>query len=345
MPTVPISPSSEKHYLGVGRQAARGTGVVPTHFATFVDRIGLTVGQQLRKIREAGSALYPARHVKDVYLPGAEFGHPIRPDEAAFMMALMLGTSPAPTGTDPYTHTITPNEVQTWASIERNIGDDLIERLIDAFFIEAVIDIRKRDSGPEPVISYTVGALSVQEQGAAQAESYETDKPFLRSDATWTVDGVGLVNTVETCTITLRWAFDEGVLADALIRGDAVKLRLDGTIELVNLYRDPADIAAYRLIEYGPNAAAPPNNPEEQVYTGDFDVEFDHSRGGVTEDQQRQFKVTIPVVDWTMARVDEPQMDANEAIRIRRTGEMMANPGASPITITAINAVSGAYIP
>jgi hypothetical protein len=335
MPSNPISPAAAANYIGFGKQSVKGTGVAPAYFAAYIEQVDLAHNQAIRQIREGGKGLYVARDVKDVHAPGFRFAAPARPDITAAIMAYFLGADSVSGGGDPYTHVLTPTEAMTWLSLERNINDEVTERLVDGFFLEVQVDIRKRDAGPETVLIVTGGALSPTWQASPTAETYETARPWLRSDATWKLDGNTETN-VERATLTMRWVVDESLLADDLTRADAVKLAFEADLTVVQIFEATADLDAYRATHYGSSSGTA---ADETVYQPDasesFEVDLSYNAAGPVE---RAVTFLIPKVAWTEAKLTEPTPNASEAVKLTRTGHLIHD--TTPLTVTAVNSLS-----
>lgn len=347
MATQPFAAANEDSYFGFGFQSAKGTGVAPTQFLAFVNAIELTHGEQFRKIREAGSSQVVSRTVKDSYTPGARCAAPIRSDLAGAIMAALLGADSIAGAGDPYTHTITKDGTTDWVTFEYNNADDVTERVIDGFFIEAEISATKRSNGPELMISAVVGGLDLDRQVAATAESYEVDRPYLRSDVAWTLDGTAETN-VESATLRCRWTFDEAMLADSVIRANAIKIQFECEIEVVQLAGDTGEREKLAYINtHYPNAAEDGTGTatsETPGIIGSLILDATHSEGTVSEDTDRQFKVEVPVVRWTGAVLDPPNPESTEAVRLTRSGYLEFNSAGEDITVTAQTPSSAAYV-
>jgi len=344
MSTTPFAAASEDSYFGFGFQSSKGTGVAPTQFLAYVSAVELTHGEQHRKIREAGSSQTVARTVKDSYTPGARCAAPIRADLAAAVMAALLGADSVSGAGDPYTHTITKDAATDWISFEYNNNDNTIERVIDGFFVEVEITAQKRSNGPELMIAAVVGGLDLERQSSATTESYESDRPFLRSDCAWTVDGTAETN-VEACTIRLRWTFDEAMLTDSVIRANAVKIHFEGEIELTQIAGNTGEREKLAYINtHYLNAAEDGTGTAttEKVFTGSLTLDANHSEGAASAD--RQFKVEIPVVRWTDAQYTGLNPESTEAARLTRVGHLENNPSGEDITVTAQTPTSGAFV-
>lgn len=340
MPTQALSPADSRSYLGFARQSAKGTGVAPSFFVPYVEAITFAHNPNLRQVREAGAGSVIARQVKDYIAPSLQFGTPMRPAIIGALAAYFLGASGAPTGTDPYTHVATPADGVQWLTFERNIADDVIERIIDGVIGQLTLSYAKRDSGPELMATGIIQGITEEDQAAATSESYEASRPFLRSDCAWTVDTSLNPTNVESCTIDLTWALDATILADAVTRSSIVKLHLTGSVELVQLFESADEADAYRLTHYYDGTATPGTAPGELVYPGDLEVEAAYTEGG----DARSFTIALPRIDWGEAELTENNPNASEAVRLTRRGIIVKPAAGAPITATTVNARSTAYI-
>lgn len=340
MVTEALSPADSRSYLGMMRQTAKGTGVAPTFFLPYVEGIQFTHNPNIRSIREAGGGNVIARQVKDFIAPAVQAGTPVRPDVFGALIAYFLGAEAAVSGVGPYLHTMTPADGAIWVSFERNIADDIIERIIDGLIGQLTIDYRKRDQGPEIMATAIVEGITEESQGAAAVEAYETDRPFLRSDCLWTVDTSLTPTNVESCTIALQWALDSTILADAVTRSSIVKLHLTGTVELVQLLESDDEETAYRLVHYYDGDATPGTVPGELVYPGNLQVVADYGAGAA----QRIVDVELPSVNWGAAELTENNPDAREAIRITRRGEIIRPASGAPVIALVTNNRATKYL-
>lgn len=339
MPTQALSPADPRSYLGYGRQTVKGTGVAPSFFAAYVDAVGVAHNPSLRDVREAGGGQAIARQVKDFLAPSVTFAQPIRPDSAGALIAYFLGAAGAPTGVGPYVHTLTPNPGVVWVTFERSYADDVIERWIDSVIGEVTIDYRKRDSGPELMIAAVGQAITPQDQVAPVAESYETDRPFLRSDCTWTIDTTLTPTNVESATINLAYQLDEAILADSVRRSSIVKLHLTGSVEVVQLFDSADEAEAYRRTHYWDGAAAG-TLPGELIYPGDFEVAAAYGAGAAA----RGFTVRLPAINWGNAVLTDLNPSASEATRLTRTGVVVNNTAGNEVEVEVTNSRSTDYL-
>jgi hypothetical protein len=340
MPTQPLSPADSRSYLGFARQTTKGTGVAPTRFATYVGAVTFNHNPQTRQVREAGGGLVPARTLKDFIAPGVQFGAPMRPDLVGAVLALFFGTSPTPTGAGPYTHTITPADGRQLVTFERNLADDVIERIIDGVITQVTLSYQKRDSGPELMFTAVAEGRTEEDRPSPTAETYEADRPFLRSDCAWTVDTSLTPLNVESCTIDITKEFDGTILADGLVRSDIVPLRYAISVELIQLFESADEADAYRLTHYYDGTATPGTQPGELTYPGDLEVLADYGAGAGA----RSIEIAIPNIDWGEAILSDNDPEASEAVRLTRRGDVVAGAGA-PITATVVNNTATAYVP
>jgi len=163
---------------------------------------------------------------------------------------------------------------------------------------------------------------------------------MLRSDAAWTIDG-NTVTNVERASVTMRWAFDESILADAVTRLDVAKLGFTAEVETVQLFNSTQDAIDYKETHYRSGAADGTGTAySETVYgmggTDDFTVDFTYT--------DREAKLTIPSVAWEDAKVSGPDPAASEAARLTRSGFLVKPASGAAITAIAKSAVSTSYV-
>lgn len=331
----PFSPADPAHYLGIGAQSVKGTGVAPTLFVPYQGDLEFSPGASFAAVREGGAGFAIQRHVKDVYLPGGAFATAIRPHTAAELYAYLLGVDNIAGGGDPYTHTITPDAEMDWLSVERNVGDEQIERTVDSALTELVLNVQKRDQGSEPRIEATFLGVGLSRQAAPTVIALEADAPFGRSLAEWTINSSADKENVESARITCRWRFDEAMLADEVTRADLMKLDLDIAVEVVMLYNDQDATDWYRAIHYGTSVGT---TPSETVFSGNFILDLDPGLPTA-----RSFQMTIPNVDWTEASLTPPNPEGNEGTRLT-IGGSASGAAASLITIVSENSDAVAYV-
>ena len=342
MPTQPISPADSRSYLGFARQITKGTAVVPAFFATYVGAVSFAHNPNLREIREAGGGLVPARQVKDFIAPGITFGAPMRPDLFGAVAAFFLGADTI-SGAGPFDHALLPVDGRELVTFERNIADDIVERIVDGVLTQLTLSYQKRDSGPELMFAAVAEGITEVDEAAPTAETYETERPFLRSDCTWLVDtgGQNLTPTnVEACTIDIIKEFDATILADSITRSDIVPLRYAISIELIQLFESTDEALTYRLTHYYDGATQTPGTtPGEIVYPGDLAITAGYDTGA----DEREIVVTVPNIDWGEAELSENDPEGSEAVRITRRG--IAVVATNPITIDVKNNNAVQYIP
>ncbi len=342
MPTQPISPADSRSYLGFDRQTTKGTAVPPAFFATYVGAVAFAHNPNLREIREAGGGFVPARQVKDFIAPGITFGAPMRPDLFGAVAAFFLGEDTIG-GAGPFDHVIRPVDGRELVTFERNIADDIVERIVDGVITQLTLSYQTRDSGPELMFASVAEGRTETDEAAPTAEVYETERPFLRSDCTWLVDAIGQNLTptnVEACTIDIVKEFDATILADSIVRSDIVPLRYAISIELIQLFESADEALSYRLTHYYDGATQTPGTtPGEVVYPGDLSVTAGYDTGV----DEREIIVAVPNIDWGEAELTENDPEGSEAVRMTRRG--IAVVAAAPIQVDVKNNNAVQYIP
>jgi hypothetical protein len=333
MPTGPYAPSDPNSYVGIGVQSARGTGVAPTLWVPFLPSVELDHAQTINRIFEAGSAGQVSYPEKVSHMPTGKFIFLARPQVSAKLGAYLLGVD-TPSGSAPTTHVETDDFHTDYLSIEQNLADDAIERFVDCAIAELVFacDI----DNPAVRCTGTWIGCTPAWQGAATAESYETDRPFLIFDGAFTVDG-SLVTNVRKFTLTVTLHLSAERIAKVTPEY-LVKTGLECSLELENLVTTNMS-DEYRKVQYG----ATGNSAVQSTATaGAFIADFTYGAGAGV----RELKLEVPLLDYDDAKYTALDPGGSEAVKVTRTARgRRTAAGASPLVkITGKTADSAAYV-
>lgn len=333
----PYAPSSEKNYLGFGKQASKGTSVAPTVFLPYMGAVDLGHGQAGSEIREAGSGLYVTRTLKERHDPAGSSNAAWRPSALAELCAWFLGADSV-SGVGPYTHAMTPAEAITWVSVEQNLGDEFIERFADGIIKRFTIS---GEDARDLMVALEWIALDQEWQGSAATESYDTGvdgTPHKQDQATYTVDGSSATN-VRRWSLDLAWVLDEDIRTSQVTRTHGLKLKLEARLTLRQLLLANTD---YRKHNYG---SASGTNADADFYesaSNAFTVVYDNGEAGA---DNRQVTIAVPKIHWTGdAEYTDLNPDGSEAVYLERTGVAIKASGSDLATITAITGDTSAYV-
>jgi hypothetical protein len=332
----PYTSSDTRNYVGLAKQAVKGTGVVPATFVAAIDDVDLSHNQEITGHKELGGSGSITLAEKLGHMPGGGFGFRARPSLSGRLAAYLLGSSPAPTDltNGPFRHTITPDiTVATYVSVENNLADEAIERFIDSVISQLSFEVSNADTQIVRSNGQWLAGDAGSYQGAATAETYETDTPFTLTEGAWTIDGTVRTNVQRfTCTVAVRYAVEK---LSGPFPKHVIKLGVDVSGELEQLALNDDD--EYRLTNYGTAVATAPS---ASPTSGSVVVDFSRSTAGNAA--YRQLKLDVPALDWTEARYT-PLNAEGTAVKVTRsyTGRKGTNP---IITITSSNLVGTSFL-
>lgn len=330
----PYAPSDARNYVGFAKQLDRVTGAAPTLFVPYIPSVELDHAQALNRIFEAGAHGMVTDAEKVSHIPTGLLPFLARPKITAQTVAFMLGLDTV-TGLGPWTHVITddagPNP--DYISVEQNLADEAIERFVTAAVAEVVFTCDV-DNPKVRTSARWVGGKPAW-QGAATAESYETDNPFLISDAAFTVDGDATPeNPVRkfTLTVRVRMGIEQvaDVTADYLVKaGYEVELEVEQLLLGVN--------TGYREVHYGSTVgSAHTKSPK----SGSFIADFNYGSGAAA----RGMKLEVPNLDYDTAVYSPLSPDAGEGSKLTLTSQGRKVAGSPLFRYTGITNDSAAYV-
>jgi hypothetical protein len=331
----PYAPSDVRNYVGIGKESSRGTGVAPTLWVPFLPSVDLDHQQTVNRIFEGGSAGQVSFAEKISQMPTGKFIYLARPQVSTKIAAYQMGvdTPGAPvSGVTP--HVITDDMDTDYLSIEQDLADDAIERFVDCAIAETVYacDV---DNPALRVTGTWVGCTPAW-QGAATAESYETDRPFLISDGAFTVDGSSVTNVRKfTLTITTKLSVER---IAKVTPEYIVKMGFTVALELENLVTTNMS-DEYRKVQYG---AIGNSSVQTTATPGAFIADFNYGAAGAA----RELKLEIPLLDYDDAKYTNLDPGGSEAIKVTRTAQgRRTAAGASPLVrLTGKTTDAAAYV-
>lgn len=333
----PYATSSALNYIGFAKQSAKGTGAAPTVFLPYQGSVDLDHGMDADQVREGGTGPYVARSQKTKHDPSGGAGCAWRPTTLGKLVAWFLGSDVVSGVAAPFTHTATPLETTTYLSAEQNLADEATERFVDAVISKLTIE---GEGNGDLMASIEWWALTPGWQGAPTVETYESGVsgvspggPFRQHEATYTVDGVGATN-LESFSIELTWNFDDDLRQSKVTRAHAVKLELEGTVELTGVMLDVDD---YRKTNYGSISGTAADR--NFFGAGSFVAAYDN---GLTTTNQRTVNINAPNVDWTEAKYTEMDPDG-ETVKLNRSGTIKKIAGTAFVTVASGTVDSTAY--
>lgn len=337
----PRSSSSSAHYLGVGKETTKGTGVAPTLFVPYQGSVELDNGLAGDDIREAGTGPYVARTMKTGHDPSGGSSFAIRPSTFAQLSAWFLGADSVAAAGSLFDHTRTPSEANIWTSVERAAGvsGDIIDRYVDALITKLSVLL---EGNKDVMCGWSWKSLTGAFQASPASITYESGVsgstpggPYRTSEATYTIDGSGATN-VQSCSLELEWKVDEDIRLSQVVRSQMLKLELTGKVKIKQLIDAGAMTNEYRKIIYGSTSGS---SPIKNFFQGGaLVVALDN---GLTTTNARLETITVPVIDWKTSPITEPNPDG-AAMYLEREGTIRKGAGAF-VTMVARTADASSY--
>ncbi len=338
----PRSSSSSAHYLGIGKQSVKGTGVTPTVFIPYQGSVDLDDGQDGSDVREAGVGPYLARKMKTKHDPSGGSAFAARPKTAAQVLAWFLGQDAAASSGSLYDHTATPLETNVPLTFEQAAGvsTDIIERYTDGYLKTLVLSCKGNE---DLMVKFGWFALSPAWQATAATPAYETGVsgstpggPYRGAEGSFTIDGSAASNVAEW-EMALEWKYDEDLRLSKVTRGETLKLELTGSLKVKQLIDSSTVRDDYRKIVYGTasGTAAIKNFFE----TGAFVAAYDN---GLSTTNQRTLSITAPQVTWTKATYTKLNPDG-ETMYLEKEGQITKASASAFVTAVSKTADAAAY--
>lgn len=338
----PRSTSSSAHYLGIGKQSVKGTGVSPTVFPTYQGSVDLDDGQDASDVREAGVGPYLARRMKTKHDPSGGWGQAARPKTLAQLIAWFLGADAAVSAGSLYDHTATPAETNTILTVEQAAGvtGDIIERYVDCYLKQCVLSCQGNE---DLMAKFAWFGLTPGWQSTAATPTFESGVsgstpggPYRGHEATFTIDGSAASN-VQSWEVGLEWKFDEDLRLSKVTRADTLKLELTGTVKVKQLIDSNTVRDDYRKIIYGSTSGTVAI--KNLFDAGAFIVAFDN---GLSTTNVRQFTLTCPQITWQKATYTKLNPDG-ETMYLEKEGVITKASASAFVTAVSRTADASAY--
>lgn len=318
--------STHDGYLGVAKQAAKGTAVAPSTFAKYRDKpIGPTF--DMESYREGGDGRDFAYGVKTFHKHDGSFMVLARPKIIGILLHALLGADAVSGLEAPYTHVLTPADTLPWLTIETGevkTSNLIIERIQDCKINSCKISGR---AGKPVEISFDFLGIQAVKEAAAATPSYESDDPFVFYQGTYNVDS-GATTLITEFDITINNGVAGDIQTVEVHRDDMVAL---GREVLIDFKLKLADATRYANIHYGGGTAV-----SDDLYEGDLTIALAYGSGA----DERGLTIEIPKFYYSASEI--PRGAEPEVIYHSCHGK--AHKGASDIaTITLKNDVSTDY--
>ncbi len=333
-----------EHYLGIGKQTVKGTGLTPTVFVPYQGGVDLAGGTDGEPVREAGTGPFVNRSMKTKHDPSGGFGMAWRPKTMAQLAAWFLGADATAVGGSGTDHTATADgTTRTWLSMEQFTGPsgDIGERFVDSVIKSLMISC---EGNKDLMAKLAWFGLTPGWQATAASPTYETGisgaspgGPYRGMEATYTIDGSVAAN-VQSFEVGLEWKFDEDVRLSKVTRGDALKLELTGTVKVKQLIDSTTVRDDYRKILYKTTAGTIAD--KNFFDTGAFIAAFDN---GLATTNQRQATITVPSITWAKDAKYTPNNPDGSTMYLEREGVIQKLPGQNFVAIVSRTQDAAAY--
>lgn len=276
---------------------------------------------------EGGMGLDPGVALKESQKYDMNFSCFARPDIAAFLFAMLLGSDEVSGAGDPYTHTITPHaSTIPWVTVERYVqGLSLVERVTDCRIQQIEVS---GESGKPVTLAVQLRGIEGSIEASPGTATYETSMPFVFFNGTYTVDGSETA-LIRDFRITLANELGEDIFTTAVTRADIPLLARRITGQFTLLFDDAAH---YKNVFYGGGTSV-----SETLKEGSLDIDLNY-----TEDSaNRQFKISIPEIYHVNAPVE---LNAEPGIlAVQCSVEAKKGTESDLVTVTVQNATPTSY--
>ncbi len=318
--------SNRTGYIGIGKQTAKGTGVVPTKFIKWAGGTKLSPEMAFTRYREGGDTVFPGISLKETHAPDGNFPLLARPDIAGFLFAMWAGKDLV-SGTGPYSHAITPDVDPPWLSIERSVAAQIIDRIVDAKIRSIEVT---GEAGKPPRLAVAFNGITTAKQATGATTTYETDMPWVFFQGTYTLDGV-VTAVIESFRATFVNEFDTDDYTNQVVRDDLILMNRDVTLEWVMKL---VDAAQYFKVYNGASANLVPANA---LTEGAFIADLTYGTGAALRD----LKLEVPLIAHEVAAAE---LETGGG-RLRYECKAHAKKGTGALaTITVQNSTTLAYV-
>jgi hypothetical protein len=313
-------------YIGLAKQASKGTGVVPSKFVKWTGETGMSPSLSYTMHWEGGMGLDPGVALKEAQKYDGQFSCFARPDIAGFLFAMLLGVDTVLGSADPYTHTITPHaSAIPWVTVERYVeGLTLIERIQDCRLQQIELS---GEAGKPVQMAVSFRGITATIQSTPGTPTYETSMPFVFFNGTYKVDAQTTA-LIREFRLTFVNELGEDVFTTDVVRADIPLLARKVTGQFT-LYLESKD--HYQKVFYGGGTSVP-----KALAEGSLEIDLQYQEDTKT----RQLKVSVPALYHVNAPVElsaEPGLLAVQC-------SVEAKKGTNPlVTVTVQNATATSY--
>jgi hypothetical protein len=283
---------SNKGYIGIGKQAAKGTAVAPQKYISYTsDETAPTF--EAETLREGGDGQYDVTSVKTKHMHTVNFGCYARTETAANLYAALLGSdTPSHLTTSPFYHTIVPQAtqcttpVQDWLTVNKVLTcstNSKVERIRDVKLSSITLEA---EAGQPVAMSVEGSGITAHLTTSTNTATYETGNPFSFYHGVYHVNAPTTSNfDIKSFSIAIRAVNDEEIQTVGLTRQDIINHRFEVEVTLGINY---TDYQLYQKANYGNTTT-----PTEDFSDGSATVILKTNAGTTSEER---LSIGIPKV-------------------------------------------------
>lgn len=314
-------------YFGLGRQASQGSGVQPSFFVRY-QTAKINEENLIKEFQEGGFGRQGHFVEKVGHNVGAELEAFLRGDLAGWLFTMALGSDTVSGTSAPYTHTITPSNLQWWSIEVAEINNTLVRRIIDAKANSLEISGKA-----EELISIKLEAMGLDLDASVSAatESYNDEGVFKFVHGSFTTMG-GANEEINEFSVSINNNL-ELYRASGLTARQLLEKQL--TCELSFTFKTTQD-DEYRRVYYG---GASGTQPSEVMEGGQVILTFNN---GLTGADEREVKITFPYVKYSTLELTGLNADG-EFLMYSASAIPVKTSGNHLITVEIKNAEANAY--
>jgi len=312
-------------YLGIAKQTAKGTGIVPDKFVRLSAAETIEMLQEIGVFRELEGDQMVSNIVKNIHKPDGTFSFFARPDLAAAILAWVLGAD-TPVGTGPTVHTIIHANTIPWLTIEKYL--DTVERITDCKIEQVIIE---GNSGQPISIEVSFYGITPGIEASPATPTYEANDKYMfyHGKGLYKLDGVVIANICFFRITILRNLTPDSQTED-FVRNDLTELGFDIDVEFRLKF---VDSDHYKNVLYGGGTT-----PVAALDDGSLTVEQTYG----TDADLKGLKIELPSLKHlAVQKFLDPEPTELE---ILCTAKAIKPATGEIITVTASNAVETAYI-
>ena len=286
-------------YVGMEEQVDKDTSIAPAFFPEYFDgSIDFTPEIGYEHYRPAGGQFNNLELIQNLAFTQS-FSVIATPKIAHFLLAHTLGKDTLTGSEDPYTHTIEYSERKNmpYASLEVSAGydaeqtDPIIARFVGARIASLTIS---GESGMPIMINPEFEALNIEKIANEATESYETDKPYLFYNGTYTLDS-GEITTITNFELALTNIIDTDDYTNEVTREDLPVIAREGTLNFTIKFNEGSRF-------WDTYMATGHAGVIKHLKGGDFNLLFENEETADTTGY-RSLDIDIPNLDHVSASV------------------------------------------